>query len=88
MEERHFERGRELETDVAACAASGCRHRGRTVRELDPSSGQLAVGAPNGWGVIEAHQGDGTVLVLFVCSPACERRLARRLSTPIIGELG
>jgi hypothetical protein len=88
MDERHFERGAENATDVAGCAATGCGSRSLTVKELDPDTGQLAAGAPHGWGVIEAHQPDGTVLVLFVCSRRCEKRLAQGLSTPILGELG
>lgn len=82
---RNAERGAET-PDVLTCAATGCNAKGWGVRELNPEEGGQVVGAPHGWGQIDAHQDDGTVLVLFICSRACERRLAAKLSTTVIGE--
>ena len=79
------ERGAET-GDVITCAA-GCGAKALGVRELNPAEGGQVVGAPHGWGQIDAHQGDGSVLELFVCSRVCERRLANGLATPILGEL-
>lgn len=84
------ERGYEL-PDVITCAAADCRSKGLGVRELNTEEGGQVVGAPNGWGVITAHQenpdGSEVEVDLFVCSPSCERRLAMTLTTPRLGIL-
>jgi len=84
---RQGERGDETR-GVVTCAADGCNSQGLAVRELDPAGGGLVMGAPHGWGVIDAVRDNGDVLCLYVCSPSCERRLARRLTTPTLGSLG
>lgn len=73
--------------DLVACAADGCTSKGYGVKELSlHAEGGLVVGAPDGWGVITAVTDDAEI-DLYVCSPACERRLARNLTTPTVGRL-
>lgn len=72
--------GEELR-NVVSCAVTGCTSRGYGVRELDDDGG-ARVAAPAGWGEIEwVRPSDGTLLVLYVCSPACERRAVIGLSS-------
>lgn len=73
--------------DVVACAAAGCQSRGKAQHLLDLSDGKMTPHAPPGWGEVVAMADNGDELVLFVCSPTCERRLARNLATPRLGTL-
>lgn len=73
--------------NVVACAADGCHSRGPCTGALDLSTGKWVPQPPEGWGIIEAENADGELLDLFVCSPSCERRLARKLTAPRLGQL-
>lgn len=79
--------GGETAMPVVGCAAKGCTSKGFGVTMLG-DDGQPLVGPPVGWGEIAAFTGDGDELVLFTCSPACERRLASGLASPGLGLLG
>lgn len=72
---------------LVRCAADGCKSMGLAVHAQDLSDGSMTPQAPAGWGEIEALGFDDSSLVLFVCSPACERRLARKLTMPRQGQL-
>lgn len=71
---------------IVHCASSGCDSVGLALPEQD-GDGSLRPKAPVGWREIQALSGQGDELHLFVCSPACERRLARRLTAPKLGSL-
>ena len=57
------------------CAAPGCPSVG------SPAPRPLLDGAPlppDGWGAAEVYLDDGNVFMIFLCSRACERAVARR----------
>lgn len=77
---------RAADLGIVSCAADDCSSKGLAQPGLD-DRGQVIPQPPAGWGVIEAISGQGDGLVLFVCSPSCERRLARKLAGPRLGSL-
>ena len=61
--------------DRIHCAAPGCPS------VASPPAVRLQAGAPlppDGWGAAEVYLDDGNAFVIFLCSRACERAVARR----------
>ena len=78
---------RAADLGVVTCAARGCDSKGLALPLLD-DRGQVEPGPPAGWSMIAALDAKaGVELALFVCSPACQRRLAMTLTTPRRGSL-
>ena len=77
---------RAADLGIVSCAAAGCSSKGLALPEQDGDH-SLRPKAPAGWGEIAAINAQGVELVLFVCSPACERRLALDLTAPKLGSL-
>lgn len=77
---------RAADLGIVSCAAEGCASKGLALPEQDGDH-SLRPKAPAGWGEIAAISDQGVELVLFVCSPACERALVRKLTAPKLGSL-
>lgn len=77
---------REANLGIVHCAAGDCDSKGLALPGVG-EAGDVLPEPPYRWGAIDALNGDGTLLRLFVCSPACERRLAAKLAAPRLGDL-
>lgn len=77
---------REAQLGIVHCAADDCDEKGLALPGVD-AEGAVFPEPPYRWGAIDALGGDGSMLRLFVCSPACERRLAQKLAGPRLGSL-
>lgn len=70
---------------IVTCASDGCASQGLARPGQD--QGVVFPLPPAGWGAISALSDQGDELVLFVCSQACQRRLARKINEPRLGSL-